>query len=176
MKKLKGQDHADIRNIFIDKKIIIILICFFLTCCKTATNEEGFDKIDLSVTYNNEVNTFQIANNGSAVVLIRRFGNSDNYYNVIFNEEEMSHIQKELLVTKSSQCDTIKQIKFDGTRYIMYLTKGKSSKEIISGTCEELKPINKLVKYIVEQFNKKEKLTIFKSLQTITPPPPPPLK
>ena len=182
MHKLKKKDHEDIKNKFTyiqsaNKFFILLLICLLnINCTNTVKNNvEDFYTIDLSVKYNSEINTFQIEKDGSAFVLIRNLNANDKYYKVFFNEKEMTHIQKKLTEMDYSKCDTISKVIFDGTQYIFVINKDDIKREIISGTCEQLKSSDKLVKFIIEAYRKKKKTELFKSLKFMAPPPPPPI-
>lgn len=177
MHKLEKKDQEDIKNkskyIKSTYKFFILLIIYFLTinCTNTLKNNaEDFYAIDLSVKYKSEINTFQIGKDGRALVLIRKFNQKDKYYNVVFNEKEMTHIQKTLIEMDYSKCDTINKTIYDGTQYIFLLSNDSINREIISGTCEQLKTSGKLVKFITEAYQEKKKTEFFKSLEIIIPP------
>ena len=153
------------------KSFILLSILFFIISCNNKGRDGSKDyDIDLSVKYNNQINCFQIDKEGYAFVLIKETYNDDKYYKVFFDKEEMGYIQKSLKEINFLKCDTIDKITLDGTQYIFNLSNKTIKRNIISGTCEELKPLNKLVKYIVESYNKKDKNEIFNSLKVIIPP------
>jgi hypothetical protein len=173
MKKLRIQSIAILNRLASFKSFLTITALSFIIGCNSDKVKKDDSKdydIDLSVKYNNQINCFQIDKNGNAFVLIKETYKEDRYYKILFNEKEMQHIQNSLKEVSFLKCDTIDKITLDGTQYILNLSNKTIKRNVISGTCEELKPLNKLVKYIVESYRAKDKKEIFNSLKIITPP------
>ncbi len=154
MKKLKNQLTVIQGRLIIS--LFAVSLFLIISCDKNNQNNDSEDyNIDLSVKYNNQINSFQIDNEGNSFVLIKETYKDDKYYRVFFDKEEMQHIQKSLKEINYSKCDTIDKIVMDGTQYIFELYNKTRKINVVSGTCEQLKPIDKLVKYIIDAYRKK---------------------
>lgn len=172
MQKLKNQLIVTwIKKLFL---MTFVLTTIFLVgiSCKNKSEIENNDlyNLDISIKYKKEINSFIIDSNGTAFVVIKAVNKSDKYYKMTFSKHEMNHIQKSLKEIDFSICDTIEENIMDGVQYALYIDNNTIKREIISGTCKQQKPLNKLVKFIVETYNKKQKEDIFRGLKLIVPP------
>ncbi|UPT71588.1 MAG: hypothetical protein M0D53_04280 [Flavobacterium sp. JAD_PAG50586_2] len=152
--------------------LILTIISLGIVSCKNSSQkrENNFYRIDLAVKYKKEVNSFMIDTNGVALVIFKEVDMPDKYYKITFNSTEINYIQKSLHEIDFSTCDTINENVMDGVQYVFYLSDKNTKREIINGTCEQQKPLDKLVNFIVETYRKKQKEVLFNGLNTITPP------
>ncbi len=156
------------------KFYLMLIISLLMINCKEDLNESKNNyNIDFSIKFKKRINSFMINNDGTAVVLIKEIDKSDKYYKILFSNEEMNYIQKTLMNSDFSRCDTIKEYISDSPQYIFYINRQNEKKQIISGICKELKTLDKLASFIVATYEKKQKIESFKSLKLMIPPSPP---
>jgi hypothetical protein len=154
--------------------MLFVFLNFFISCKKSRPdNEKMLYSIDLSVQQKKSISTFKIEPDGKVTVLINKMYEINNVYQVQFSEQEMSSIKKKLDEISLTKCDTINKTYVDGMRYILVLDDREKKTTLISDTCEQLKPLDDLVLYILNLYNKKEKTLFYESLKIITPPSPP---
>lgn len=151
--------------------MLFMFLNFFISCKKnTMDNEKMLYSIDLSVQQKESISTFKIEPNGKTTVLINKINENNNVYQVKFNKEEVNNIKKKLDEISLTKCDTINKTYVDGMRYVMVLDNTEIKTTLISNTCEQLKPLDDLVLYIMSIYEKKEKMPFYESLKIITPP------
>lgn len=154
--------------------VLFVFLHFFVSCKKgTPVDEKMPYSIDLSIQQKRSISTFKIEPDGEVTALINKKYEINNVYEVQFSEQEMSNIKKKLDEISLTKCDTINKTYVDGMRYIVVLDDTEKKTTLISDTCEQLKPLDDLVLYILKLYNKKEKTLFYESLKIITPPSPP---
>lgn len=149
---------------------LIILIVFFISCKNSTEKNILKCNIDLSIIRNKSISSFKIDSNGSAINLINSINEKGVVNQVFFNEEELIKIRKKIDAIIVSKCDTIDNPYMDGLRYIMIITEGEKKRTYVSCTCKESEPIDNLVIYINELYNKKNKVIFYNSLEKINIP------
>ncbi len=152
------------------KSLLLIVTLCFISCNDSKKESKDDYSIDFTVKYNNQTNSFLINADGNSIVLVKEIYIEDKLYRIKFDNKEMKHIRSALDDLNINDCDTIDKSYSDGTHYIFYLNKNGRKKQLVSGTCEELKPLDKLVSYIIGAYRKKQKEECFESLETMTPP------
>ena len=152
------------------KSLLLIITLCFISCNDSKQGNKDDYSIDFTAKYNNQTNSFLINADGNSIVLVKETYIEDKLYRIKFDNKEMKHIWSVLGNLNITDCDTIDKSYSDGTHYIFYLNKNGKKKQLVSGTCEELKPLDKLVNYIIGAYRKKQKEECFESLKTITPP------
>ena len=177
MQKLKNQlIITEIKKLFLIAFVLTTPFLVGISCeNKSEIKNNDLYNLDISIKYKKEIKSFIIDSNGIAFIVIKEVYKSDKYYKMAFNKHEMNYIQKSLKEIDFSKCDTIDRNIMDGVQYALYIDNNKDKREIISGTCKQQKPLNKLVKFIVETYKKKQKEDIFRGLKLIVPPAPPQL-
>lgn len=154
--------------------MLFVFLNFFISCKKsTPDNEKMLYSIDLSVQQKKSISTFKIEPDGKTTVLINKMDEINNVYQVQFSEQEIGNIKKKLDEISLTKCDTINKTYVDGMRYVMVLEDAEKKTTLISDTCEQLKPLDDLVLYIMDVYSKKGKTPFYESLKIITPPSPP---
>lgn len=145
----------------------------FISCEKNQEkNENVVYHIDLSIQQKKTISSFKIEPNGKGTVLINNMTGINSVYQIQFDKNEINNITKRINELSLTKCDTIDENYSDGIRYIMIIKDNKENKKtLVSGTCEQLKSLDRLVLYIMNINNKKEKTLFFESLKIITPPP-----
>lgn len=153
--------------------LFFVLINLFISCKKNQTKDEKVAYyIDLSIQQKKTISSFKIEPNGEGTVLINNISGISSVYQVHFDKIEIDNITKRINGLSLTKCDTIYKNYSDGIRYIMIINDDKQNrKTLISGTCEQLKPLDKVVLYIMSIYDKKEKSLFYESLKIITPPP-----
>ena len=156
------------------KEIIIILTLILTAGCakeNKSTSATSYS-VDLSVMYNNSINSYKIEADSSVIVLLNKKDEIGRVYKSKLNKAEFDNIQNEVYQISKIKCDSTANHYADGMNYILILKRNNEKSTLISNTCDKYEKVDNFVLRLVEMFDKRKKDEFFDSV--ILPPPPPP--
>lgn len=156
------------------KKIIIIFTLLLTVRCSKenkSTSATSYN-VDLSVIYNNSINSYKIDSDGSVIVFMNKKDEIGRVYKSKLNKAEFDGIQNEIYQISKIKCDSTVNHYADGMNYILILKRNNEKTTLISNTCDKYERVDDFVLRLVKMFDKRKKEEFFDSV--ILPPPPPP--
>jgi len=155
------------------KKILIILtFALIVGCNKENKSTVAYSSIDLSVMYNNSINSYKIEVDSSVVILLNTKDEMGRLYKSTLNKVQFESIQNEISQIYDIPCDSTTNHYADGMNYVLVIKRNGQKITLVSNTCDKYEKIDNFVLHLVKMLDKQKKHEFFESV--ILPPPPPP--
>ena len=157
------------RNNFI-KSLFIFTFLFFLSCNNQNIDKNSNYDIDITIIYDNNINSYKISKNGEVLFLSNKLNQFGKLYRFVLDKKENENIQKLATDIVALKCDSLKNSFSDEKRHIVIFKNQKSKITLVSNTCKNEDKLNNFVFSIVKKFKSIRKNIVFETLEKSIPP------